>query len=91
MIIKLTEISFATSGYGPTKKVDQVIKTPIWLNPVYIAKLEIKKAPLDHPDITKITWGSGPMGGHREVHETPEEIIALISDRVKNTGCSRCQ
>ena len=22
MIIKLTEISFATSGYGPTKKVD---------------------------------------------------------------------
>ena len=78
MLIKLTEISFATSGYGSTKKVDQVIKETIWLNPAHIAKLEIKKAPADHPDITVITWGVGPMGGHREVLETPEEILYKI-------------
>ena len=79
MLIKLTEISFATSGYGSTKKVDQVIKETIWLNPAHIAKLEIKKAPADHPDITQITWGAGPMGGQREVLETPEEILTKIS------------
>ena len=79
MLIKLTEISFATSGYGTTKKVDKVITTPIWLNPTHIAKLEIKKAPSDHPDITQITWGVGPMGGQREVLESPEQIISLIN------------
>ncbi len=79
MLIKLTEISFATSGYGSTKKVDKVITTPIWLNPTHIAKLEIKKAPADHPNITQITWGAGPMGGQREVLESPEQIISLIN------------
>ena len=78
MLIKLTEISFATSGYGTTKKIDQVIKTPIWLNPNHIAKIETKTAPTDHPDITIIAWGAGPMGGKREVLETPEQIIARI-------------
>tara|TARA_R110000803_G_scaffold7584_1_gene24436 strand:+ start:84 stop:332 length:249 start_codon:yes stop_codon:yes gene_type:complete len=78
MLIKLTEISFATSGYGSTKKVDQIIKTPIWLNPTHIAKLETQPAPADHPNITQITWGAGPMGGKREVLETPEQIIGLI-------------
>ena len=78
MLIKLTEISFATSGYGTTKKIDQVIKTPIWLNPNHIAKIETKTAPTDHPDITIIAWGAGPMGGKREVLETPEQIIELI-------------
>ena len=78
MLIKLTEISFATSGYGTTKKIDQVIKIPIWLNPAHIAKIETKTAPTDHPDITIIAWGAGPMGGKREVLETPEQIIELI-------------
>jgi len=78
MLIKLTEIAFATSGYGTTKNIDQVIKTPIWLNPNHIAKLETKTAPSDHPDITIIAWGAGPMGGKREVLETPEQIIELI-------------
>jgi len=78
MLIKLTEIAFATSGYGTTKNIDQVIKTPIWLNPNHIAKLETKTAPKDHPNITIIAWGAGPMGGKREVLETPEQIIELI-------------
>ena len=78
MLIKLTEVAFATSGYGPTKKIDQVIKTPIWLNPAHIAKIEAKAAPKEQADITAITWGAGPMGGKREVLETPEQIIELI-------------
>ena len=79
MLIKLTEVAFATSGYGPTKKVDKVIKTPIWFNPAHIAKIETKPAPTDHPNITQITWGAGAMGGQREVLETPEEILTKIS------------
>jgi len=79
MLIKLTEVGFATSGYGPTKKVDQVIKETIWLNPAHIAKLETKSAPADHPDITVITWGAGRMGNSITVLETPEQIIALKS------------
>ena len=33
MLIKLTEVAFATSGYGATKNIDNVITTPVWLNP----------------------------------------------------------
>ena len=81
MLIKLTEISFATSGYGTTKKVDQIIKTPIWLNPTHIAKLETQPAPADHPDITIIAWGVGRIGNHTDVLETPEQIIELINKK----------
>jgi len=79
MLIKLTEIAFATSGYGTTKNIDKVITTPVWFNPTHIAKLETKTAPSDHPDITVIAWGVGRLGNHTDVLETPEQIIELIS------------
>tara|TARA_R110002074_G_scaffold21892_2_gene67533 strand:+ start:246 stop:497 length:252 start_codon:yes stop_codon:yes gene_type:complete len=80
MLIKLTKIGFATSGYGPTKKVEQVIKETIWLNPTHIAELETKAAPADHPDTTTVTWGAGRMGNSITVLETPLQIITLISE-----------
>ena len=78
MLIKLTEVAFATSGYGTTKNIDKVITTSVWLNPNHIAKIEAKAAPSDHPDITVITWGVGRLGNHTDVLETPEQIIELI-------------
>jgi hypothetical protein len=78
MLIKLTKIAFATSGYGTTKNIDKVITTPIWLNPAHIAKLETKTAPSTRPDITIIAWGVGRIGNHTDVLETPEQIIELI-------------
>jgi len=87
MLIKLTEVAFATSGYGATKNIDKVITTPVWLNPNHIAKLETKTAPSDPvmrrylescTDITVIAWGVGRLGNHTDVLETPEQIIELI-------------
>jgi len=83
MLIKLTKISFAISGYGTTKKVDRVIKETIWLNPSHIAEIETKSAPADHPDTTSITWGVGRMGNTVTVLETPEQIITLITNQTQ--------
>ena len=79
MLIKLNKVSFATSGYGATKKVDRTILETIWFNSAHIAKLETKQGSADCPDITSITWGAGRLGGHISVLETPEQIISLIN------------
>ena len=83
MLIKLNKVSFVTVGHGASKKVERTILEPVWLNPTLIAKLDIELGPADCPDITVITWGSGRLGGHIHVLETPEHIISLISGHTR--------
>ena len=78
MLIKLNKVKFVTVGRGASFKVERTILEPIWLNPSHIAKIEIEPGPADCPDVAEITWGTGRLGGHISVLETPEQIIELI-------------
>jgi len=77
MLIKLNKVSFITVGQGASFKVERTVLEPVWLNPTSIAKMEIEQGPADCPDITEVTWGTGRLGGHISVLETPEQIIEL--------------
>jgi len=77
MLIKLNKVSFITVGQGASFKVERTVLEPVWLNPTHIAKMEIEQGPADCPDITEVTWGTGRLGGHISVLETPEQIIEL--------------
>ena len=79
MLIKLNKVSFVTVGHGASKKVERTILEPVWLNPTLIAKLELEQGPADCPDVTVITWGTGRLGGHISVLETPEQITNLMA------------
>ena len=79
MLIKLTKIGITSSGHGPNRKVDRIIKDPIWINPSHIITLSLKSGPESCPDLTEIVIGKDPEWTVFTVLETPEQINNLIS------------
>ena len=77
MLIKLTKISFTTTGIQG--RVDRIIKDPIWVNPSHIITLSLKSGPDSCPDLTEIVIGKDPEWTVFTVLETPEQINNLIS------------
>ena len=80
MLIKLTKISFTTTGIQG--RVDNIRQTPIWINPSHIITVDLKAGPEQCPDTTRIflTPGSITSGNCQiTVLETPEQIINLTA------------
>lgn len=75
MLIKLTEISFTTTGIQG--RVDRVIQAPLWINTNQIISIDLKAGPEQCPDITRIYL---THNHHYTVLETPEQIISLIKE-----------
>ena len=75
MLIKLTEISFTTTGIQG--RVDRVIQAPIWINTNKIISIDLKAGPEQCPDITRIYLSHNHQ---YTVLETPEQIISLIKE-----------
>ena len=81
MLIKLTQIRYATVGQGSETKVSAVIVTDQWVNPSHILTLTIKR---DHPKEAphkQLTVITGP--GYMTVAETPEQINNLIRESLR--------
>lgn len=78
MLIKLTQIRYASVGHGSETKVSSIIKTDQWVNPLHILTLTIKKdLPKESPH-KQLTVITGP--GHMTVEETPDQINNLIRE-----------
>ena len=75
MLIKLTKISFTTSGIQG--RVDNIKQAPIWINPNKIISIDLKTGPKQCPDTTRIYL----THNHQiTVLESPEQIISLIKE-----------
>ena len=81
MLIKLTQIRYATVGCGSETKVSSVIVTDQWVNPSHILSLTVKRSlpkEAPHKQLTEVT---GP--GYMTVAETPNQINSLIRESLR--------
>ena len=88
MLIKLTQIRYATVGHGSEIKVSAVIVKDQWVNPLHILSLTIKKdlpKEASHRQLTEVT---GP--GYMTVAETPEQINNLIKESLPKWKYIQC-
>jgi hypothetical protein len=78
MLIKLTKITWSTSGIQG--RVDNIRQAPIWINPNKIISIDLKAGPEQYPNITRIFLTHNHQ---HTVLETPEQINNLISGHTR--------